>query len=105
MKLGACDYLVKGKTSPEQLVAAIGNAIDNADLKREQQDARNKMKKMALYDPLTGPANRYPFEETLDHAIALAERGDSEVCVVAMDLEAENSTTMNSRFSITSCHF
>lgn len=50
-------------------------------------EQEEKMKQMALSDPLTGIANRYQFEAKLDEATKIAHRTKNSVALVLIDLD------------------
>jgi len=66
------------------LVHAVGNILATAigRLRDEEQ-----MRHDALHDPLTGLANRTLLHDRLDHAVAQAERGMGDTCVLFVDLD------------------
>jgi diguanylate cyclase (GGDEF)-like protein len=69
----------------------------NADLKKESQnaaeanqrlqEAQQELQRLALFDTLTGLGNRNLFMRQIEHLIALAERRNEEIALLAMDLD------------------
>ncbi len=64
-------------------VYMTGSVQDITERKRMEDDVR----KMALYDPLTGLPNRILFKEELDRALLRAQRSGSLVGVLFLDLD------------------
>ncbi len=60
-----------------------GSQTNISDRKRAEEE----LVKSALYDPLTGLANRALFAERLRHASGLAARGDYHFAVLLLDLD------------------
>ena len=60
-----------------------GSQTNISDRKRAEEE----LVKSALYDPLTGLANRALFAERLRHAAKLAARGDYHFAVLLLDLD------------------
>lgn len=74
----------------------IGLYDDNGDIDRyivtlydltEQKKSQDKINYLAYYDILTGLPNRVMFKERLSHAIKLAERQNSILAVLFIDLD------------------
>ena len=76
---GACDYLIKGRLGSELLERAIRYAIS----RRRMED---EMRRLALYDDLTGLPNRRLFDERFERAAERARRGGTQVGVIYVDL-------------------
>jgi diguanylate cyclase (GGDEF)-like protein len=53
----------------------------------EQKELEEKLERQALYDPLTGLANRALFMDHLEQAIARADRNNQLVAALFMDLD------------------
>jgi diguanylate cyclase (GGDEF)-like protein len=77
---GAEDYLVKGWVEGDLLARAIRYAIT-------RKKAEEKLTYLALYDPLTGAANRALFHDRLEQALARAARSGDAVAVLFLDLD------------------
>ncbi len=77
---GAQDYLVKGQGDGHLISRAIDYAIER---KRIQQ----KLSYLASYDNLTGLANRLLFRERLDRALIRADRFETLVALLVIDLD------------------
>lgn len=79
MRAGATDYLVKGEITTPLLDRSIRYAI-------ERRKSERHLAQLAQIDQLTGLANRYRFREFLDRSIALADRQQSAVALMLIDL-------------------
>jgi diguanylate cyclase (GGDEF)-like protein len=77
---GAQDYLVKRHTDTHLLGRSIRYAI-------ERKRSELELAHMAMHDPLTGLPNRTVFMDHLRHALARAERHDTSVAVLFLDLD------------------
>jgi diguanylate cyclase (GGDEF)-like protein len=77
---GAQDYLVKGRVDPTHIVRAISYAIE-----RKQQEA--VLVHQALYDGLTGLANRAQLISRIDIAVARHQRHGETSAVIFLDLD------------------
>ena len=73
-------FLNKTESEDEKLVGTIQDIT-------ERKNAENKIKKMALYDFLTGLANRRLVKERLAHAIATSRRNKNYGAVLMLDLD------------------
>jgi len=63
---------------------------NNHDLKlqiNERKQAEQKLKHLALHDPLTGLPNRLLFQDRLQQAIAMSDRDEHKFAVFFMDLD------------------
>ncbi len=80
VKLGAQDYLVKGQGDENLYARAIRYAI-------ERKKVEQGLSYMAQYDALTGLANRTLFIERLQRALVRANRNNSQVAIMFIDLD------------------
>lgn len=80
VQIGAQDYLVKGQGDGHLISRAIDYSIER---KRIEQ----KLTYLANYDSLTGLANRLLFRERLDRALIRADRYNSLVALIVIDLD------------------
>ena len=53
----------------------------------ERKHAEERIRQLALYDPLTNLPNRQFFKESLGHSLGLAERLEQKVAVLILDLD------------------
>jgi diguanylate cyclase (GGDEF)-like protein/PAS domain S-box-containing protein len=51
-----------------------------------EREAQEQLRQQALYDPLTGLANRAFFHEQLEHAVAMRKEGGQQTALVYVDL-------------------
>jgi diguanylate cyclase (GGDEF)-like protein len=77
---GAEDYLVKSWGEGDLLARTIRYAIT-------RKKAVERLTYLALYDPLTGVANRALFHDRLERALARAARSGDAVAVFFLDLD------------------
>jgi len=77
---GAQDYLVKRSADAHLLSRAVRYSIQRKQGERE-------LALRAMYDPLTGIANRILFTDRLKLALARAERHPQDVAVMFLDLD------------------
>ena len=72
----------------EELETAQRTLEDRVAERTAQLDAaREQLERLALYDPLTGLANRTLLGDRMSRAAALAERGAGPPCVLLLDLD------------------
>jgi len=77
---GAEDYLVKGQGDGDLISRVVRYAI-------ERKRTEERLAYLSQYDSLTGLANRILFEDRLQQALARAERDDSLVALMSLDLD------------------
>ena len=87
MKRGAHDYLPKSQLSPESLLRVVSNTIEKCSLQRRLAEAQQDLKRLALYDTLTGLGNRNLFHIELARAVAVSQRKTTSFSLVMMDLD------------------
>ncbi|HVW26193.1 MAG TPA: EAL domain-containing protein [Polyangiaceae bacterium] len=80
VQVGAQDFLVKGQTDDGLLRRAIRYSI-------ERKQSEQRLMRMALYDQLTGLANRSLFRQRLAHAVARTRRTSESFAVMLLDLD------------------
>jgi diguanylate cyclase len=90
MQRGIQDYLVKGHCTDAQLWAAIQHGI-------ERKRAELRLARMAMYDVLTGIANRALFFDRLEQAINRVQRGTLDGFAL-MELDIDRFKALNDTF-------
>jgi diguanylate cyclase (GGDEF)-like protein len=89
MRSGANDYVMKNKLA--RLLPAFQRELRTARARRENDvelDAqRERIERLAHYDPATGLANRVLFEEDLSALVASAHRDHGKLAVVVVQLD------------------
>lgn len=80
VQLGAQDFLPKGSTNGDSLLRSLRFA-------RERKRSELRLRRLAHYDQLTGLVNRASFTESLNQAVARAERHRQELAVMMIDLD------------------
>lgn len=63
---------------------------------KELKKSRDKLKKLALLDPLTGLYNRRYFESVIDKLLQVSKRKDEPLCLVIIDID--NFKTINDNY-------
>jgi diguanylate cyclase (GGDEF)-like protein len=86
VKLGAQDYLLKGRVDADLLVRAIRYAI-------ERKRSESYINQLAYYDSLTGLPNRMLLNDRLTLALIRARRKKQALAVMFLDLD--NFKTIN----------
>ena len=81
VRLGAVDYVLKDRLG--RLGTAVANALEQAKLRRRQQEAQRALEHQALHDGLTDLPNRLMFRQQIEKAIA--ERPSFALLVIDID--------------------
>jgi diguanylate cyclase (GGDEF)-like protein/PAS domain S-box-containing protein len=90
---GAKRYVVEGVGSNLTDDPAVqGLALNFRDIS-ERKALEEQLRQLAFHDPLTLLANRNLFRDRVQHALALAQRGQS--CVAVMFLDLDNFKNIN----------
>ncbi|HUF74144.1 MAG TPA: GGDEF domain-containing protein [Gammaproteobacteria bacterium] len=58
-----------------------------AEANKRLEEAKQELQRLALFDTLTGLGNRNLFMRQIEHLIAIAERRNEEIALLAMDLD------------------
>ena len=80
---GAAEEVI-GSLTRQQLAVAAGDTIK---LSLYNLKLREELREQAIHDPLTGLCNRRYLEENLVRELHRAQRGNSPLCVVMLDLD------------------
>ena len=86
LKAGARDFISK-PFDPEEVLTRIRNMLEVRLLHDEARDKARALEALALYDALTGLANRRLLTDRISAAIANARRNNSAMAVVYLDLD------------------
>ena len=81
VRLGAVDYVLKDRLG--RLGTAVENALEQAKLRRRQQEGQKALEHQALHDGLTDLPNRLMFRQQIEKG--LAERASLAVLVLDLD--------------------
>jgi diguanylate cyclase (GGDEF)-like protein len=84
---GAQDFLLKQELSQRHLTKALVHAQARHALNQQLMETYARLKYLAENDPMTGLSNRHYFEDHLRTAIARAERFDSIVGLLFLDID------------------
>lgn len=87
MRLGVQDYLVKDNLTPADLEAAILNAVEAMQSKRDETAQSQRLEELALVDTVAGIGNRNFFNMRLEHALTRARRQGDQIALLYMDLD------------------
>lgn len=85
MRSGASDYLVKGAL--KRLEPAIERELRELVSRRARCEAEQTVAYMAYHDALTGLANRFQLEQTLDHIIEENRHEAADNALLYIDLD------------------
>ncbi len=80
MESGATDYLAKTELTPVVLERTLRYAL-------ERKRAEERLNRLALYDTLTGLANRSLFRDRLDRELSRATRFGHSIALMFIDLD------------------
>ena len=97
LKAGAQDFLPKSEITTERLRRTIMNAKTRFFLERELRESYEKAKKLAESDALTGLANRYVFDESLQAAITCAKRHKCQK-IALLIIDVDNFKIINDTY-------
>jgi diguanylate cyclase (GGDEF)-like protein len=86
LKAGAKDFISK-PFDPEEVLTRIHNMLEVRLLHDEARDKARALEPLALYDALTGLANRRLLTDRISAAIANARRNNAAMAVVYLDLD------------------
>jgi diguanylate cyclase len=83
------DAVIVGITMMAEELRALSVGLEArvAERTRQLEEARLQLVRLALYDPLTGLANRTLLGDRIDAAMARAERGEATPAVLVLDLD------------------
>jgi len=84
---GAQDFITKSEVTASRLMRAILHAQERHKIESELRNSRELLRCLAEVDALTGLANRYMFERGLKHALPLAERQQTGMALLMLDLD------------------
>jgi diguanylate cyclase (GGDEF)-like protein len=94
-RAGAQDYLTKGEVTPELISRTLLHAIERHRMLRELNEAKQRQRFLATHDSLTELPNRYSFMAQLSSALADAQRNDTELAVMFLDLDGFKTVNDN----------
>lgn len=84
---GAQDFLLKQELSQRHLTKALVHAQARHALNQQLIETYARLKYLAENDPMTGLSNRHYFEERMRTAIIRAQRSDSKVGLLFLDID------------------
>jgi diguanylate cyclase (GGDEF)-like protein len=80
VQAGAQDYLVRDQADSRRLLRTIRQALG-------RNDSQAKLTRVALYDQLTGAANRVLFERRTEQAVLAARAQDTKLALLFADVD------------------
>jgi len=86
MRLGVLDYLPKQNLTAESLMLVISSALLSVHLEKHLRETQDNLRRMSLYDSLTGLPNRNLFFDRLNHAILSGNRNKGAFSILMIDL-------------------
>ncbi len=87
IQCGAYDYLPKSRINSESICRVINNTLERSRLRSDVKRAQAKMAEMSIVDELTKLHNRRYFIEALEGEFERANRYDTEVALIMIDLD------------------
>jgi diguanylate cyclase (GGDEF)-like protein len=81
------DYIVRASLNRWRLGQSVRAAIGRRTLRRELADVERELDRVSQTDALTGLANTRVFEQRLDHAVEIALRRQTNICLLMLDIE------------------
>ena len=87
IQMGAYDYLPKSRINSESLARVINNTLERFRLRNDVKRAQSKMAEMSTVDELTKLHNRRYFIDALEGEFERANRYDTEMALVILDLD------------------
>ena len=88
IKGGADDYLNKGEMTSDSLVRSIRNAMERKRLRVALAQKTRDLRRLSLYDELSGLPNRNLYLERLEQAVRTCRRSGESFALLVMDLVA-----------------
>jgi diguanylate cyclase (GGDEF)-like protein len=84
---GAQDFLLKDEVNPRRLMRAVRQAQYRRGLEGDLKRSREQLRLLAEHDGLTGLANRYDFERSLDLALLDCKKKGGSLAVLILDID------------------
>jgi diguanylate cyclase (GGDEF)-like protein len=88
MKKGAHDYILKGNL--KRLIPAIERELREAEVRRENKRADERLRYLAYHDSVTDLPNHTYFHECLERSISEAEREKNRLALIIMKVDRFN---------------
>jgi diguanylate cyclase (GGDEF)-like protein len=88
MKKGAHDYILKGNL--QRLIPAIERELREAEVRRENKRADERLRYLAYHDAVTDLPNHTYLHECLERAICEAEREKNRLALIIMKVDRFN---------------
>jgi diguanylate cyclase len=84
MRIGACDYILKGHL--ERLVPAVERELGEAGARRERRRVEQRLVYLAYHDELTDLPNRVLLNDRLAQAMRVGNRVNNPLALLLLDL-------------------
>jgi two-component system, cell cycle response regulator len=94
-KNGACDYLIKGYFSKNNLIKSIFLGIERQKLVNTVYEQQKELKKLAILDELTGINNRRSLIDNIEKHIDLSKRYKFSLSLAICDIDDFKSINDN----------
>lgn len=86
LRLGVVDYVPKKSLTAESLLSVIESALHSSELERQLHETQQNLRRMSLYDELTGLPNRNLFFDRLNQNILGHARSGDQFTLMMLDL-------------------
>ncbi len=87
IKAGAQDFIIKQDVTQSRLSRAIVHSQERFRIEKELRESHENMKKLSELDSLTGLANRYMFETSLEASLKHSARQKNKFAILFLDLD------------------
>ena len=86
LRKGAIECISEAELSPQRMAGALLNATRYSGVQHKAVAAEKRLAIQALFDSLTGLANRSMFFDRMERALLLAQRDTRETAILSVDL-------------------
>ncbi len=86
LRKGAIECISEADITPQRLAGALLNAVRYSGVQHKAVEAEKRLALQALFDSLTGLANRSLFFDRVERALSLGRRDARETAILSLDL-------------------